>query len=54
MKFFLDTANLDEISEGAAMVIVMELQPTTSLVAKEGGVDFNRHVAAICEHQQML
>ena len=49
MKFFLDTANLEEIREGAALGLVDGVTTNPSLVAKEGGVDFRAHVAAICE-----
>jgi transaldolase len=49
VKFFLDTANLNEIREGAALGLVDGVTTNPSLVAKEGGVDFKRHVAAICE-----
>lgn len=49
MKFFLDTANLDEIREGAALGLVDGVTTNPSLVAKEGNVDFRQHVAAICE-----
>jgi transaldolase len=49
MKFFLDTANLNEICEGTALGLVDGVTTNPSLVAKEGGVDFKQHVAAICE-----
>jgi transaldolase len=49
MKFFLDTANLNEIREGAALGLVDGITTNPSLVAKEGGVDFKQNVAAICE-----
>jgi transaldolase len=49
MKFFLDTANLEEIREGVALGLVDGVTTNPSLVAKEGGVDFREHVAAICE-----
>jgi transaldolase len=49
MKFFLDTANLNEIREGAALGLVDGVTTNPSLVAKEGGVDFKQHVATICE-----
>jgi transaldolase len=49
MKFFLDTANLNEIREGTALGLVDGVTTNPSLVAKEGGVDFKQHVAAICE-----
>ena len=49
MKFFLDTANLNEIREAAALGLIDGVTTNPSLVAKEGGVDFKQHVAAICE-----
>ena len=48
MKFFLDTANLDEIREGAALGIVDGVTTNPSLVAKEGK-DFKTLVGHICE-----
>ena len=47
MKFFLDTANLNEIREAAALGLIDGVTTNPSLVAKEGGVDFKQHVAAI-------
>lgn len=49
MKFFLDTANLNEIREGASLGLIDGVTTNPSLVAKEGGVDFKQHIAAICE-----
>lgn len=49
MKFFLDTANLNEIREAATFGIADGVTTNPSLVAKEGGVDFKEHIAAICE-----
>src|SRR6266851_2208538 len=49
MKFFLDTANLNEIREGTALGIADGVTTNPSLIAKEGGVDFKQHIAAICE-----
>ena len=49
MKFFLDTANLNEIREGAALGLADGVTTNPSLIAKEGGVDFKQHIAAICE-----
>src|SRR5882672_6021776 len=49
MKFFLDTANLDEIRQGAALGLADGVTTNPSLIAKEGGVDFKKHIAAICE-----
>jgi len=49
MKFFLDTANLNEIREGNDLGLCDGVTTNPSLVAKEGNVDFKQHVAAICE-----
>jgi transaldolase len=49
MKFFLDSANLDEIREAADLGLIDGVTTNPSLIAKEGGVDFKRHIAAICE-----
>lgn len=49
MKFFIDTANLDEIREAAALGLVDGVTTNPSLIAKEGGVDFKQHIASICE-----
>src|SRR5215212_242280 len=52
MKFFIDTANLDEIREAQAQGLLDGVTTNPSLVAKEGNVDFKQHVAAICEITQ--
>ena len=49
MKFFIDTANLDEIREAASMGVLDGVTTNPSLVAKEGDIDFYEHLAAICE-----
>ena len=49
MKFFLDTANLNEIRDAASYGFLDGVTTNPSLVAKEGNVDFKQHVAAICE-----
>jgi transaldolase len=49
MKFFLDTANLDEIREAAAFGFADGVTTNPSLIAKEGDVDFKEHIAAICK-----
>jgi len=49
MKFFLDTANLNDIREAAAYGFADGVTTNPSLIAKEGDVDFKRHIAAICE-----
>jgi len=49
MKFFLDTANLNEIREAASFGFADGVTTNPSLIAKEGDVDFKQHIAAICE-----
>ncbi len=49
MKFFLDTANLDEIRDAASFGFADGVTTNPSLIAKEGDVDFKQHIAAICE-----
>ena len=49
MKFFIDTANLNEIREAAELGLIDGVTTNPSLVAKEGAVDFKQHIAAICE-----
>lgn len=49
MKFFIDTANLDEIREATEMGLIDGVTTNPSLVAKEGDVDFKEHIAKICE-----
>lgn len=49
MKFFIDTANLDEIKEANDLGLLDGVTTNPSLVAKEGNVDFKEHIAKICE-----
>jgi len=48
MKFFLDTANLDEIREAASLGVLDGVTTNPSLVSKEGA-DFEKRVVEICE-----
>ena len=48
MKFFIDTANLNEIREAAAMGVLDGVTTNPSLVAKEGDLNFKEHLATIC------
>lgn len=48
MKFFLDTANLDEIKKGAAWGIVDGVTTNPSLIAKEGR-DIAEQIRLICD-----
>lgn len=49
MKFFIDTANLDEIREANELGLIDGVTTNPSLISKEGNVDFNQHIAKICE-----
>src|SRR5215467_11379787 len=49
MKFFLDTANLNEIREAASLGILDGVTTNPSLVSKEGNVDFKEHIHTISE-----
>lgn len=49
MKFFIDTANLKEIEEANEMGLIDGVTTNPSLVAKEGKVDFQKHIAKICK-----
>ncbi|MFN0277784.1 MAG: fructose-6-phosphate aldolase [Pyrinomonadaceae bacterium] len=48
MKFFIDTANLDEIKEANELGLIDGVTTNPSLVAREGDVDFKEHLAKIC------
>lgn len=52
MKFFIDTANLDEIKEAHSLGILDGVTTNPSLIAKEGiknRTEFERHIKTICE-----
>lgn len=49
MKFFVDTANLDEIREASELGLIDGVTTNPSLVAKEGDIDFKERIAEICE-----
>jgi len=48
MKFFIDTANLDEIREAKNMGMADGVTTNPTLIAKEGG-DFKEIITAICD-----
>lgn len=48
MKFFLDTANLDELRKGASWGIVDGVTTNPTLIAKEG-IQIEDQIARICE-----
>ncbi len=49
MKFFIDTADLDEIREANAMGVLDGVTTNPSLMKKAGGADFHEHIYRICE-----
>lgn len=49
MKFFVDTADLDEIREANDMGVLDGVTTNPSLMNKVGGVDFHEHIYKICE-----
>lgn len=49
MKFFIDTANLNEIRDAASLGVLDGVTTNPSLIAKEGDIDFREHLAKICE-----
>ncbi len=49
MKFFLDTANLEEIKNAADMGLIDGVTTNPSLMAKEGAKDFDAHMLKICD-----
>lgn len=50
MKFFIDTADLDDIREAASWGILSGVTTNPSLYAKTGGklADFEDHMVKIC------
>lgn len=48
MKFFIDSANLDEIKEANDLGVIDGVTTNPSLVAKEGKVDFKELISQIC------
>lgn len=49
MKFFVDTANLDEIREANDMGVLDGVTTNPSLVKAVGNVDFHDRVLEICQ-----
>ena len=49
MKFFVDTADLDEIREARDMGVLDGVTTNPSLMKKGGGADFHEHIYKICE-----
>lgn len=49
MKFFLDTADLDEIQAAASLGILDGVTTNPTLIRKAGARDFHEHIYQICE-----
>jgi len=49
MKFFIDTADLDEIREANDMGVLDGVTTNPSLMKKAGGSNFHEHIQKICE-----
>jgi len=49
MKFFLDTANLDEIRQAAALGLADGVTTNPTLISKEGGCGFQAAHCEICK-----
>lgn len=49
MKFFVDTADLDEIREANEMGVLDGVTTNPSLMKKAGNVNFHDHIRTICE-----
>lgn len=49
MKFFLDTADLEEIREAASLGILDGVTTNPTLIRKAGARDFHEHIYQICE-----
>jgi transaldolase len=48
MKFFIDTANIDEIRQAAGYGLLDGVTTNPSLIAKEGLIEQDDHIRAIC------
>ena len=49
MKFFIDTANLNEIKEAASLGVLDGVTTNPSLIAREGEKDYRKLLEKICE-----
>jgi len=48
MRIFLDTANIEQIRQGARLGVLSGVTTNPSLMSKEGRVDYESHVKEIC------
>lgn len=49
MKFFVDTANLEDIKKAEDLGVIDGVTTNPSLVAREGNVDFHTQIKKICD-----
>ncbi len=49
MEIFLDTANIDQIKQAAALGVISGVTTNPSLLAKEGHADYEKATKQICE-----
>ncbi len=49
MKFFIDTASLEEIRKIAEIGIIDGVTTNPTLISREGAVDFHQHIKEICQ-----
>src|SRR5690625_7808891 len=49
MKFFIDTADLNEIKEAKDLGVLDGVTTNPSLIAKAGVTDLEQHIRTICE-----
>ncbi len=49
MKFFIDTANIEDIKKAASLGVIDGVTTNPTLVSREGDVDFHSHIKKICE-----
>ena len=49
MRLFLDTANIDDIRQGARMGVVAGVTTNPTLMAKESGISYRERVVEICQ-----
>ena len=49
MKFFLDTANIEEVREASSWGVIAGVTTNPTLVSREGSVDFHTRIKEIAD-----
>ena len=49
MKFFIDTANLEQIKKAVDVGVIDGVTTNPTLISREGNVDFHEHIKKICD-----